>query len=391
MNTLDVGKFIASLRKKNSLTQRELAEKLNVTDKAISKWETGKCYPDIETFEKLSDIFGVGINELLSGRIIEPEEQVTEAEKNVVDIMKTSEKKQSKLKGISLILGLITVFIAVLLFVTNRKEDIREHQMLVSTEATFDSEKSMRISIPEIGLKSVLVRQLEAYVTLSDSDVGTVYLLADDRYGTDSLAADYYLVVTVNGKIIAKDLSAWEDQFAYSARVVCADVDGDGDKELVLQECTGLSGGGGQYLSRIFDLRNDEIVEFFSSDNNDEQFNTGFSVTILENKQFKIENTYTGYSEKFSLSDRDEDYYNTAWYNKNGRPKDLGLMLDSFYKFEPYDIDNDGIYEIKCCQYTSLYGHTDFIGTAVSFLKYNKEKDSFDICNAVFEVQKIFD
>lgn len=48
MNAIDVGKFIALQRKKCSFTQKELAEKLNVTDKAVSKWETGKCYPDIE-------------------------------------------------------------------------------------------------------------------------------------------------------------------------------------------------------------------------------------------------------------------------------------------------------------------------------------------------------
>jgi len=78
----------------------------------------------------------------------------------------------------------------------------------------------------------------------------------------------------------------------------------------------------------------------------------------------------------------------SVWYENNGEPKNLELMLDTFYKFEPYDIDNDGVYEIKACQYTSLYGHTDFIGTAVSFLKYNKEENLFYICEAFFEEEK---
>lgn len=73
MNAADVGKFIAVRRKKKSLTQKELAAQMNVTDKAVSKWETGNFYPDIEMIEKLSEIFEVSINEILSGKRIEPE------------------------------------------------------------------------------------------------------------------------------------------------------------------------------------------------------------------------------------------------------------------------------------------------------------------------------
>lgn len=112
MNAVDVGKFIAFQRKNISLTQKELADKLNVTDKAVSKWETGKCYPDIEIIEKLSEIFDVGINEILSGKIIRPDEQIVESEKNIVDVMKTSEKKQKKWKIISIIF-MITIYITV--------------------------------------------------------------------------------------------------------------------------------------------------------------------------------------------------------------------------------------------------------------------------------------
>lgn len=112
MNAIDVGKFIALQRKKCSFTQKELADKLNVTDKAVSKWETGKCYPDIEIIEKLSEIFDVGVNDILSGKIIGSENQVVEAEKNIIDVMKTSEKKQRKWKKISIIF-MITIYITV--------------------------------------------------------------------------------------------------------------------------------------------------------------------------------------------------------------------------------------------------------------------------------------
>ena len=387
MNAIDVGKFIALQRKKFSFTQKELAEKLNVTDKAVSKWETGKCYPDIEIIEKLSKIFDVGLNEILSGKIIESENQVVEAERNIIDVMKTSKKNQSKWKIIALILSIITVIITAFFILFNVNTGIKEHQTLTSTEAIFDSKKSMRISIPEIGLKSVLVRQLEDNVNLTDNGFGTVYLLADNRYDINSTVADYYLVISTNGKIVARDLSAWVDQASLWATFRCVDLDGDKDEEIILQECIGLSGGAGQYFSRVFDFRNGEIIEVFSSKVKDEMFNTGFSVSILKNRSLEIKNRYTDYCKKIILTDRTDDYYG-VWYENNGQPKNLELLLDTFYKFEPYDIDNDGVYEIKVCQYTSLYGHTDFIGTAVSFLKYNKEENSFKICEAFFEEEK---
>lgn len=62
-----VGKFIASLRKEYNLTQQELADKLNITDKAVSKWENGRCLPDVYFLKLLSEIFHVSVKEILNG------------------------------------------------------------------------------------------------------------------------------------------------------------------------------------------------------------------------------------------------------------------------------------------------------------------------------------
>lgn len=62
------GRFIAELRKQQGFTQKELAEKLMVTDKAISRWETGKGLPDTSLLKPLGDVLGVSITELLSGK-----------------------------------------------------------------------------------------------------------------------------------------------------------------------------------------------------------------------------------------------------------------------------------------------------------------------------------
>ena len=63
-----IGKFIASLRREAGLTQEMLGEKLGVTNKTVSRWETGSYLPDIETFSLLAHDLGVSINELLCGR-----------------------------------------------------------------------------------------------------------------------------------------------------------------------------------------------------------------------------------------------------------------------------------------------------------------------------------
>lgn len=70
MNQYITGTIIRELREKNNLTQAQLAEKLNVSDKTISKWETGKGYPDISLLEPIASVFGVSIMELLSGKAI---------------------------------------------------------------------------------------------------------------------------------------------------------------------------------------------------------------------------------------------------------------------------------------------------------------------------------
>lgn len=71
MNQYITGLVIKKLREERKLTQAELSEKLGVSDKAVSKWETGKGYPDISLLEPIADVFGVSITELLSGVIID--------------------------------------------------------------------------------------------------------------------------------------------------------------------------------------------------------------------------------------------------------------------------------------------------------------------------------
>ncbi|MBQ8210810.1 MAG: helix-turn-helix transcriptional regulator [Clostridia bacterium] len=88
MNTYEFGKFLSQLRKEKGLTQIQLAEQLNVTDKAVSRWETGKNYPDIEIFSDLSKLLDVSINELIEGKRIETDNLFNGNEQYIMSISK---------------------------------------------------------------------------------------------------------------------------------------------------------------------------------------------------------------------------------------------------------------------------------------------------------------
>ena len=93
MDQLKIGKFIAECRKQKCLTQIQLAEKLSITDKAVSKWERGVAMPDTSIMLELCDILGISVNELLSGEKIDMENNNQKNEQLLLDMAKELEKK----------------------------------------------------------------------------------------------------------------------------------------------------------------------------------------------------------------------------------------------------------------------------------------------------------
>ena len=93
MNTTDMGRFISEVRKKKGFTQKELAEQLSVTDKAVSKWETGRSAPDISLLVALAEILDVTVIEILNGKEIEKENYTQVSNEVVVDTIKKDNKK----------------------------------------------------------------------------------------------------------------------------------------------------------------------------------------------------------------------------------------------------------------------------------------------------------
>ena len=93
MDQIKIGRFIAERRKKASLTQMQLAEKLGITDKAISKWERGVAMPDTSIMLKLCDILGISVNELLCGEKIDMENNNQKNEQLFLNMAKELERK----------------------------------------------------------------------------------------------------------------------------------------------------------------------------------------------------------------------------------------------------------------------------------------------------------
>ena len=109
MDQIKIGKFIAECRKKNNLTQMQLAEKLNITDRAISKWENGKAMPDSSIMLDLCNELKISVNELLSGEMIEMKNYEENVEKNLLEMVKQKEETDKRLLKIEILMGWIAI------------------------------------------------------------------------------------------------------------------------------------------------------------------------------------------------------------------------------------------------------------------------------------------
>ncbi len=112
MNQEKIGRFIAELRKEKKMTQINLANKLGITDRAISKWENGRGLPDLSLLTPLCEILDVSINELLSGSRLDKKDYQEKLEENIINTIDYTNKKIKKTKKIFvIILSVIIMFI----------------------------------------------------------------------------------------------------------------------------------------------------------------------------------------------------------------------------------------------------------------------------------------
>ena len=113
MNQMEIGKFIAELRKEKNMTQQELANKLNITDRAISHWENGRSMPDAGIMLELCKALDINVNELLSAKKIMEEKYNERAEENLLEMRREIETLNKRI----LTLNKIIINLAIVIFV----------------------------------------------------------------------------------------------------------------------------------------------------------------------------------------------------------------------------------------------------------------------------------
>ena len=105
MKTQTLGMMITSLRKKNGMTQLELAEKMNVTDKAVSKWERDLCCPDINSIPKLAHLFGISVDELMQVKSVSQKKEPADTKGEIITLI---------FKAIALAMGIALLVLSIL-------------------------------------------------------------------------------------------------------------------------------------------------------------------------------------------------------------------------------------------------------------------------------------
>lgn len=142
MNQVKIGKFIAECRKKNGLTQMQLAEKLNITDRAVSKWENGKAMPDSSIMLALCDELKISVNDLLSGEVVIMDNYNEKLENNLLEMVKEKEEANKRLLTLEIVIGVLS---SIILF------------SLIFVASFVQMEEWLRILLIIIGFVSFLV------------------------------------------------------------------------------------------------------------------------------------------------------------------------------------------------------------------------------------------
>ena len=142
MDQIKIGRFIAAKRKEQKMTQVQLAEKLGITDRAVSKWETGKSLPDASIMLQLCGYLRITVNDLLSGEVVSMESYNEKTEKNLIEVIRQKEEADKRLLTIEIVIGLLST---AFLFT------------MVAVAALFQMQDSIRFLLIGIGFVQFLV------------------------------------------------------------------------------------------------------------------------------------------------------------------------------------------------------------------------------------------
>lgn len=109
MDQMKIGRFIAERRKQCGYTQMQLAEKLNITDRAVSKWETGRSMPDSSIMPELCKLLGITLNDLFNGEVVVMEDYKKKSEELIIEMTKQKEAADKKLLSLEIVIGILAM------------------------------------------------------------------------------------------------------------------------------------------------------------------------------------------------------------------------------------------------------------------------------------------
>lgn len=164
MDNKKIGSFIAQRRKELGLTQLELANRLNITDRAVSKWENGRGLPDISLIKPLCDELNITVNDLLSGEKIQEDNLEAKAEENIINTLHFTKKKQNKYRKV--IISIIIILLPIITFLSCFSIDLnrmRNNKPVVFSTWGFDYCPPINLSdeMLEITAENYLAKTLD--------------------------------------------------------------------------------------------------------------------------------------------------------------------------------------------------------------------------------------
>lgn len=382
MNQQQIGKFILESRKKKNITQKELADKIGVTNKAISKWENGRGMPDYSLFQPLCEALDISVTDLLNGK-------ESNSDTGIVDYLKYKEKQNIRKVLFLIVLIILIILVAILsIYFVNSYKKINVYELNGRSE-NFYYENGLIIKsniknvIQSGNLSSKTIKDEDIYsasltVKISDKYYPIYYFsnnsLITEKYGygeyfTDNtlpyIPEDLYLIIFYekDDKIIYEELKVENSLIFSNDKIV--------NKKNEVEYKDDLEPLDLNKYDKIFGLRDKAIRDGFGYN---EEYNTYLLVSDCLTKKV-APNEYVGfdyrnYIDTFSyyLKENSFELRLNSVFSENGTPQIIGFRINEQGKYNniTYNLDNN---EIICDE--SLMKYQDYVVRAKDlFLEY---------------------
>lgn len=309
MNQEKIGKFIAKCRKEKNLTQQELADRLNITDRAVSNWENGRRMPDVSFYKELCEILDISINDLLNGEKINKDKIVQKSEEAIISALESNKRIKTKSKLVIGGLILLSIILLLLLIFTNPKikiytieaqptDNYSEKEPIITDTIRYNGQTVYFYDIDslEICEKNNKCFDLKSALYSNQTDFKKIkdYLL--EQYRLDNIESSE---LNDGGTTIFKSK-------AYSF-IFCNTIDGNKDIYIGLPNM--IDKLNGNFCSHTNHIK--KFIRTYHVENISESNNATINVTLNQNHIVNILNTYNvipGHTYEFT-------FYTTEYFD----------------------------------------------------------------------------